>query len=98
MKQVTITERNQWEGETFSYILNLDDETILEFKNGLKDNSNVKIEEDTNYTKEQIKELNNRSNNSYMDRYQFVEFEKPKYDFKWYDDVVYKAVGFKRVR
>ena len=33
MKQVTITERNQWEGETFSYILNLDDETILDFKN-----------------------------------------------------------------
>ena len=98
MKQVTITERNQWEGETFSYILNLDDKTILECKNGLKDNSNVKIEEDTNYTKEQVKELNNKSNNSYMDRYQFVEFEKPNYGFKWYDDVVYKAVGFKRVR
>ena len=98
MKQVTITERNQWEGETFSYILNLDDETILEFKNGLKDSPNVKIEEDTNYTKEQVKELNNRSNNSYMSRFQFVEFEKPNYDFKWYDDVVYKAVGFKWVR
>ena len=98
MKQVTITERNEWERETFSYILNLDDKTILEFKNGLKDNSNVKIEEDTNYTKEQVKELNNKSNNSYMYRYQFVEFEKPNYDFKWYDDVVYKAVGFKRVR
>jgi hypothetical protein len=98
MKQVTITEKNQWERETFSYILNLDDKTILEFKNGLKDNSNVKIEEDTNYTKELVKELNNKSNNGYMDRYQFVEFEKPNYDFKWYDDVIYKAVGFKRVR
>ncbi len=98
MKQVTITERNQWEGETFSYILNLNDETILEFKNGLKDNFNVKIEENTTYTKELVKELNNKSNNGYMDRYQFVEFEKPNYDFKWYDDVIYKAVGFKRVR
>lgn len=97
MKQVTITERNKWEGETFSYILNLDEETILELKNGLKDQSNVKIEEGTNYTEEQVKELNDRSNNSYMDRYQFVEFEKPNYDFEWYNDVVYKAVGFKRV-
>ena len=98
MKQVTITERNQWEGETFSYILNLDDETILEFKNGLKDQSNVKIEEDTTYTKELVKELNNKSSNGYMCRYQFVEFKKPDYDFKWYEDVVYKAVGFARVR
>ena len=98
MKQVTITERNEWEGETFSYILNLDDETILEFKKGLKDHSNVKIEENTNYTKELVEYLNNGSNNNYMDRFQFVEFEKPNYDFKWYDDVVYKAIGFKRVR
>jgi hypothetical protein len=98
MKQVTITEINQWEGETFSYILNLDDETILEFKNGLKDQSNVKIEEDTNFTKEQVKDLNNKSNNGYMCRYQFVEFKKPDYDFEWYEDIVYKAVGFERLR
>ena len=96
MKQVTITERNMWEEETFSYILNLDEETILEFKNGLKNNSNVKIKENTRYTKELIKELNNDSRNEYMDRYQFVEFKKPNYDFKWYEDVVCKAVGFIR--
>lgn len=97
MKQVTITERNKWERETFSYILNLDDKTILELKNGLKDNSNVKIEEDTNYTNEQVEELNRMSRNSYMDRYQFVEFKKPNYDFEWYNNVVYKGVGFKRI-
>lgn len=98
MKQVTITERNEWEGETFSYILNLDDETILEFKKGLQDHSNVKIEENTNYTKELVENLNNGSNNNYMDRFQFVVFEKPNYDFDWYEDIVYKAVGFIRNR
>lgn len=98
MKQITITERNDWEGETFSYILNLNDEEILDFKNGLKNNSNVKIEEDTNFTKDQIKELNNKSSNNYMWRYQFVEFKKPNYDFNWYEDIVYKAVGFTRIK
>lgn len=98
MKQVTITEQNQWGGETFSYILNLDDETILEFKNGLKENFNVKIEENTSFTKEQVKELNNKSSNGYMNRYQFVKFKKPEYDFNWYEDVVYKAVGFTRIK
>lgn len=98
MKQVTITERNQWERETFSYILELDEQTLLEFKNGLKNQSNVKIDENTTYTKEQVKDLNNKSGNTYMSRFQFCEFKKPDYDFKWYEDVVYKAVGFKRVR
>ena len=97
MKHVTITERNEWERETFSYILELDEKTILDFKNGLKDNSNIKIEENTTYTQEQVEKLNNNSNNNYMDRFQFVKFKKPDYNFKWYDDIVYKAVGFTRV-
>jgi hypothetical protein len=49
MKQITVTERNQWEGETFSYILNVDDEMLSRIKNGLKNKSNVKIEEDTTF-------------------------------------------------
>lgn len=96
MKQITITEKNKWEGETFSYILYLDDETILEFKNGLKNTSNVKIEENTAYTVELVDELNKKSNNSYMDRFQFVKFIKPTGKFDWYTDVVYKAVGFNK--
>ena len=98
MKQVTITEINNWERETFSYILYLDDETILEFENGLKNNSNVRIEKNTTFTKDKVEELNKKSHNNYMCRYQFVEFKKPDYDFKWYEDIVYKAVGFIRIR
>ena len=68
MKQVTITERNQWERETFSYILELDEQTLLEFKNGLKNQSNVKIDENTTYTKEQVKdELRNWDGNRIYD-------------------------------
>lgn len=98
MKQVTITEDNEWEGETFSYILDLDDESIKEFKKGLEDRDNVKIEIDTTFTKEQVELLNNRSSNEYMDRYQFVTFDKPDYDFDWYSDVIYKSSGFKKVK
>lgn len=98
MKQVTITEINNWERETFSYILYLDDETILEFENGLKNNSNVRIEKNTTFTKDKVEELNKKSLNNYMCRYQFVEFKKPDYDFKWYEDIVYKAAGFIRIR
>ena len=43
--QVTITERNNWEGETFSYIIEVDDKMLSEIKLGLKYVDNVKIEE-----------------------------------------------------
>jgi len=96
MKQITITEENEWENETFSYVLTLDDETILEFKKEMEQFENVHIEENTTYTQIQINDLNSQSENDYMDRYQFCEFEKPNHEFNWYDDVVYKGVGFTR--
>ena len=98
MKQITVTERNDWEGETFSYILNIDDDILSKIKKGLKKIPNVKIEEDTTYTKESIKKLNKSSSNSYMDRYQFCELKTlPTGKFDWYDDVFYKAVGLKTI-
>lgn len=97
MKQITVTERNEWEGETFSYILNVDDEMLSKIKNGLKNKSNLKIEEDTTHTVESIKSLNRQSHNTYMNRYQFNEIKLPTGKFDWYDDVFYKAVGLDRV-
>lgn len=98
MKQITVTERNRWENETFSYILSVDDEMLSKIKKGLENKSNIKIEEDTTYTLESIKVLNDKSSNTYMDRYQFAEIKLPTGKFDWYDDVFYKAVGLDRVR
>jgi hypothetical protein len=98
MKQITVTERNHWENETFSYVLNVDAEMLSKIKKGLGKKSNVKIEEDTTYTLESIKVLNDKSSNTYMDRYQFAEIKLPTGKFDWYDDVFYKAVGLDRVR
>jgi hypothetical protein len=97
-KQITVTERNRWENETFSYILNIDDEMLIKLKDGLKNKSNVKIEECTTHTKESIIPLNNASSNTYMDRYQFCEICLPAGKFDWYYDVIYKAVGLNTKR
>jgi len=99
--QITVTEKNSWEGETFSYILDNITETELKLiKGGLGNVSNVKIDENTSFTKEEVEKLNDKSNNTYMARYQFNElkpFVYTKTDLNWYDDVFYKGVGLERL-
>lgn len=93
-KQITVTEENDWEGETFSYILEVDEKMLSKIKEGLKDVDCIEIEENTSHTKEDVKKYNKISSNSYADRFQFCKIEKlPKGKFKWYDDVFYKGKG-----
>ena len=96
-KQITVTERNAQEGETFSYIINVDNDILSKIKKGLKSRPNIKIEEDTNYTKSSIIKLNKESHNRYMERYQFYDIILPKGRIDWYSDVFYKAVGLKPI-
>jgi len=96
MRQITVTEQNEWEGETFSYIVTVDDQTIEDIKTGLVKYKNVKIVENTTFTYENIVGLNDSSSNSYMDRYQFNVLVLPEGDFDWYYDVFYKATGLGR--
>jgi hypothetical protein len=97
MKQITVTEKNHWESEVFSYILEVDDEMLNCIKNGLGGVSNVSILEDTTFTQESIISLNNKSSNSYMDRYQFNTLTLPDGEFDWYEDVFYKGVGLSKL-
>jgi hypothetical protein len=98
--QITITEENDNEGETFGYILELSPELVEKFKEGLADwDELVTIEENTSYTKEDVEYINKHSSNNYMDRIGFYEFNGfPKFDFDFYENIVYKGVGFKHIK
>lgn len=100
--QITITEDNDWEGETFSYILNVDEDTrkkIIEYFNKNKTEEDEEnpwsIELDTTYTQEKVKEINKHSKNSYMDRINFYML-KEDIDFNG-EDIFYKGNCLKQI-
>lgn len=91
--QVTITDRNAWEGESFSFVMELDPETAWQIKKDAV--SPLKVELDTTYTQKEIDLINDSSHNGYMDRIGFYEFRE---DFKTFErdiymDLFYKGVG-----
>lgn len=93
--QVTVTEKNNWEGETFGYILEVEQETLDLLSKSFEDNKFVTVEE-TNHTPEDVEKINAHSRNTYMKRlgYYSLPDKLPKEDL--YESVFYKAVGLKR--
>jgi hypothetical protein len=83
--QITITERNFHEGETFSYILDVSEEITNKIElfcknvNG-KIPAEYRIDKNTEFTSKQVKLLNEQVNNGYMNRYDFYELPQ-KIDF-----------------
>lgn len=71
MKQYTITEYNDWEGETFGYILMLTDSEYDIIAKAFEDSESFEIKP-SEYTYEQVDMINKHSSNSYMSRLQFV--------------------------
>lgn len=99
MIQVTITEKNDWEGETFSYIMEVNAETLSLIKKGLANCSAIKVQENTIFTPDEVDKLNAASRNTYMPRFAFYELEPlPEKEFNWYDDVFYKGKGLKLIK
>lgn len=99
--QVTITEINEWEGETFSYILDVNEDILSQLKEGLKSSDVVTIEENTTFTTDDVDNTNSTSSNSYMDRIGFYEIRNTDFkkfdDFEFYEDLIYKGVGLKKI-
>ena len=92
MKQYEIKEVNYWKGETFSYIVNLDEETFNKIKSLFEDEDfegECYIIE-CNLTEKQVNIINQYSDNKYMDRIQFAELEK---NFLDNPDFPYKGNG-----
>lgn len=100
-KQFTVKEKNEWENETFNYVLLITPkEAILiqEKINELEFEEEISISE-TNYTNEDIKKINNTSNNCYMD---FIAPYKLQENaiIDWEDrgDLFYKGSGMNRLK
>lgn len=90
--QITVTDHNEWEGEDFSFILEVDDKTAKRIY--MNRNRYMSVELNTAHTPESIKAINIRSDNGYMDRIGFYEINKPlPKRGGLYEKIFYKANG-----
>lgn len=98
-QQYIITERNDWEKETFSYVMNLSPIQYKKFCNTLlllDKNKCLSIKE-SSYTQEDIDKINEKSNNTYMRRIGFYTLDKDFAFHKWkeFGQFFYKGLGLK---
>lgn len=97
-KQFTVKERNDWEGETFNYVIDITEDEAKEVADKCKQfgDGSLSIKQ-TDYTNEDIKKMNEDSSNCYMD---FIA----RYELKlnalknWteFGDCFYKGVGLEK--
>lgn len=78
-KQYTITEYNDWEGETFGYIMDLTDDEVALITKGLAESEFHSIEP-SSHTPEDVALVKKHDTNGYMDRLGFYEFKEPLED------------------
>ena len=90
-KQYTITEENDYEGETFWYIVYLTDEEFNEYLSlfSTEENEWVYTIEESNYTVWEITMINKHSDNTYMERLSIRKVSNIEEPYKW--------AGLKRV-
>lgn len=98
-KQITVQERNTWERETFNYVLTVteqEEKTIRE-KCELLGSASLSVKE-TDYADEDIKRMDDASNNTYMAFIASYELEEGALE-SWNEpgDVFYKGSGLNRL-
>lgn len=103
-KQYSIIEENDWEGETFEYVVMLTDEEaqIIEAKFKSDDfyTSSFTIQEfEEPYTSKDVKLINKHSENTYMPRIGFYVFVNEDSLTNWNEksSLFYKGTGLKQV-
>lgn len=97
MIQIRIIEHNDWEGETFSYVLHVTPEIADEINQYFSDERFEgvwEVEINTSYTPEQVEMLNNHSQNDYMD---YIGFYKIPEGGQINEDMFYKAAGLNKI-
>lgn len=102
-KQYTITENNEWELETFSYVMNLteDEATMIKTKiESIEQCSECLSISQSELSENDLSLINRYFRNSYMDRIGFYEFESGDTLKNWkeFGQLFYKGVGLKRVK
>lgn len=103
--QITVTENNDWEGETFSYVMEVTEQMADAIEEFVKPDESMKFERNTTYTNESIAEINKHSDNSYLRRIGFYEFDNPEVEKRLltrtcgeHDNFFYKSVGLKKLK
>ena len=96
--QIRVIEHNDWEGETFSYILDEGLETVNKIQHVLHEADEFgevwEIELNTEYTSELVNTLNKHSQNTYMD---YIGFYEIPGGAEITEDLFYKGAGLNRV-
>lgn len=97
MIQIRVIENNEWEGETFSYVLQVTPELAQEIQDLFDEDDEDfwDMELNTSYTPEQVEMLNKHSSNSYMDYINFYTIPDGAQIDK---DMFYKGAGLNKVK
>lgn len=96
MIQIRIIEDNDNEGEKFSYVMHVSEDRAQEIKAFIEtlDEDYWDIEMNTNYTEEQMEQLNDHVDNGYMD---YIGFYKIPDGVELTEDLFYKGSGLERL-
>lgn len=99
-KQYVITEKNQWEGETFKYVLYLSDDEVKLIEQKMEEYGRGALSiEPSDFDDGQIRDLNKLSDNCYMDFIAAYKLEDSALaDWKNFGDCFYKGVGLIKLR
>jgi hypothetical protein len=97
--QYTITENNEWEGETFNYVIDLTEDDVDKIQQKIEhfEIDSLTIRK-TDFTVEQIRTILDMSRNSYMDfigKYELLDGILDNWTNE--EDVFYKANGLKKI-
>lgn len=96
MIQIRIIEDNDNEGERFSYVMHVSEDRAQEIKAFIEtlDEDYWDIEMNTNYTEEQMEQLNDHVDNGYMD---YIGFYRIPDGAELTEDLFYKGSGLERL-
>ena len=98
-KQYTVKEINDWEGETFNYVLLLDDSEVKIIKEKIDSLGDDLLSiKETSLTDKDIQLLNDNSDNSYMNLFQVCALnENSLENWEEFGDCFYKRNGLTKV-
>jgi len=96
--QITVTDHNDWEGESFSFVLEVDEKLAEKIKS--QEMRLMQVELGTTHTAIDIDNINSISDNGYMDRIGLYEI-KPHIiivnGIDFYDTLFYKGCGLNKI-
>jgi len=99
-KQITVKERNNWEGETFNYVIYVtpEEESQIREKCEMYGDGSLTVQE-SNYTDEDIKKIDASSSNGYMALIAPYKLnEKAIENWEKFGDCFYKGVGLTKLK